>query len=303
MFARRGTIVYPQTPLLTVTDVWAGDGFRVHGRTVPGDSGRLLLGISGGPWGYAQRWAIVSMADYCYTLYGGGKTFRPVALSSVSALSGVTSDDRMRWTGDGGGDEALHFADGGWYIDSTAYGEGNRYVVSWNAHDATATPVGPWTDDEDPPDDITLELDWPRRVCARAIGLFVPASNYCRNPPSGNIQTGIPTWGFAYAGVSYTAYKTQYGYAAPADRHDPSYVVADANGETAARMVWDGIGYASRTPAGNTVTGGTPADGSDWTLTLTRPDGTTETINAGWAGYAEGPLAEGRWMFETARLA
>lgn len=303
MFFRVGNVTYPQTPFLSVSAVWIGGAFRVRGSSAGiGDTGRLLLGIGGGPWGYAQRYAIVSMSDYCYTLYGGGKMFRPIPLRLVTPDNGVVVEDSMRWVSDNG--ESLWFTGGGWYIDCAEYGEGNRYSVEFGHHNATATPVGPWTQEEDPPSGITLDIDWPRRTCFHPVGLFAPATNYCRTPPAGDIQTGVPTWSFVYAGVSYVAYRTQAGYAAPTGRLDPSYIVEDAGGDRAAALVWDPdeAAYVSMTRGGNKVKAGVPAPGDPWTLTLDRADGTTETIAAAWDGYEDGCLSDPLFLCEPARL-
>ena len=286
MFLHPGIVHFPEIPMLEILDFWRGDG---------ADSGKLLLYVSRGIWG--RRYIAVNAADWCYSLVGGSLgAFHPVPFASRSASGATTEFDAVRWKNAAGA--VLHSSPTGWRIDSPAFGDGNWYAVAFGGGSATASPMGPWTDGDNPPSTDTLDADWPRlqhssSYAATWVGRYVPATTYVRTQMVGDLQVGVPSWRASIAGSSVDVSRTPYGCT---DRHggrDPEYADESGNG-----FVWDSAASVYRaTFDGLRVAAPEPVPGSSWTWTVGGSD-----VQAAWTGWVVGSGTVPAWFFEIARM-
>jgi hypothetical protein len=296
MFLHAGIVHFPEIPLLEVLDVWIGVGDDVN---------RLLYNIRRGIWG--RDYVIVGINNYCYNLYGSLGTFTPRNLDWSTLENGVVKNNFFSWNS--GTQHLYNDPIRGWVIDSTAYGDGNYYKVSWGNDNAVAVPYGPWTADEDPPTNEQLDIDWPRLqgrtglVTVTEIGNYTPATTYVNGTVVGSIQVGVPYWRGFIDNETRVIVKTKSGYIDPHSR-DVSYAFEDASEEmTEFGFVWnakndryeysgaDGLYYASA-----------PAVNSSWSITRVDGEGVSTSFTLSWGGWKRGRLEEDTWIYEIARI-
>lgn len=291
MFIHQGIVHFPAIPYLTINDFWRGTG---------DDAGKLLLHIDRDIW--SRDYVIVDIDDYCYTIRGTLGTFRPIPISDMDLFDGTTVLDNVWWVES----SVLHNTiDRGWVIDDDSFGEGNYYAVSWNAQDGEviASPRGPWTDDENPPQDVTMEIDWPRLQISRSYGTvtwygkYVPATTHVHDSVSGEMTIGMPSWKATIDGDEVVVAKTNAKF--EEDEKVPfEYVTRDGFGfkwnadEERLEMDYDGTLYYA----------GTPTPESSWAWTTEDSEGHTTTLTAIWNGWIGGFSTKELEMFEVARL-
>lgn len=287
MFVRQGIVHFPDIPLLTINDYWAGTG---------DDAGKLLLSIDRGIW--SRSYVIVGIDDYCYTIRGDLGTFRPIPLSEMQYFDGLVHFDSVQWIDSG----IIHLTpDRGWVLDDETYGDGNYYAITWRTDgDIIAQPRGPWMEEETPPETVTMEIDWPRLQISRNIGTvdwygeYVPATTHVHNPVGGEMTIGMPSWRATIDEDEIIVAKTNAKFEDPPEEGAPEYVASDGIGfvwiEDAHRyeMTRDGTLYYANKPTPKSV----------WTWTV---DG-GGTVPAVWNGWIGGYSTNGLKMFEVARL-
>lgn len=292
MFLHPGIIHFPEIPLLEVLDVWIGIG---------PDTGRILYKIDRrGIW--SRDYVIVGTNNYIYSVYGDLGTFSPRGLSLSSEANSVVRNNTVSWAS---GTQLLHYdAVRGWVIDSPAYGEGNYYAVSWGADGLDAYPRGPWLGDDDPPDDVWLDVSWPRLQGRAGYGTitevdnYTPATTYVVTPLTGSITVGCPSWQGSIDGESRVIYKTLDCYD---DAHSGkiSYCFEDNPNKgfkwsrRRSRYEYDGdngLYYAQA-----------PITGTSWTVTWEH-NNTTSTVSLSWGGWKRGTMGEDDWVCEIGRI-
>lgn len=291
MFLYPGFVHFPEIPLLEVRDVWIGIG---------DDVGRLLYRITQGIWGRTH--VIVGINDYCYSLYGTLGTFAPRNLEWSTTSGSVVKNNTMSWNS--GTKHLYEDPIRGWVIDSTTFGEGNYYAVSWGSDDVTASPRGPWLERPTPPDTEYLDISWPRLQgrtgfgTITEVGPYTPATTYINGAVVGSITVGCPNWQGYFDGESRVLYKTLDAYE---DSHSGkvSYCFEDNPNKG---FKWsrkhdryeyvgdDGFYYAQA-----------PSTGSSWTITWEH-NGTTSAVNLSWGGWKRGKMGEKDWICEFARI-
>ncbi len=293
MFIHQGIVHFPAIPYLTINDFWRGAG---------DDAGKLLLHIDRDIW--SRDYVIVDIDDYCYTIRGTLGTFRSIPISDMDLFDGTTVLDNVWWADS----SVLHNTlDRGWVIDDDSLGEGNYYAVTWHPQDGEviASPRGPWTEEENPPDDVTMEIDWPRLQISRSFGnvtwfgRYVPATTHVHDSVSGEMIIGMPSWKATIDGDEVVVAKTNAKFEEDEEDEVPfEYNTKDGFGfkwdadENRLEMDYDGTLYYA----------GKPNPESSWTWTTEDSEGHTTTLTATWNGWIGGFSTKELEMFEVARL-
>lgn len=296
MFIHPGVVHFPETPMLTINDFWVGRG---------SDQNKLLLSIERGIW--SRAYVVVGIDDWCYTIRGSLGTFRPVPVTDIDLYDGTTRFDSAWWHGSG----TIHCTpDRGWVLDNASYGDGNYYAISWGIDgEVEASPRGPWTEEEHPPQDVTMEVDWPRLQTSRTYGTvtwfgrYVPATTHVDTPLSGDLTIGMPSWKAAIDGEDVVVARTDFHFDYPpeeeGDRDEYEYVTKDGFG-----FRWSAAHsrYEMRYRYGRLYWADPPTVEQSWTWSTTDANGNPVTVTASWNGWIAGFSDKALCMFEIARL-
>lgn len=288
-FTHNGMVWFPEIPFLTINDHWLGVG---------GDEGKMILIVNQGIWG--KRCHIVELDHWCYDLVDNDDNFptlHPVKFENIR--NGITKCDNVWWRTTN--NHTLSNTLNGWRLESSSFGAGNYYSVTFGNDTATARPQGPWTDGDNPPARITFHIDWPRWQgtrgnygAANIVDNYTPPTDYCDEPPSGNIRVGCPTWNNSQLGtVTRTAQYTDW------DNHLYSYLFANGNGFRPDPTDYTKV---TCTIGETTYTGPIPNPDQSWTVTYKDSDGNTQTKTFSASSWVKGNETVKRKMFEIMRL-
>ncbi len=296
MFICPGVVHFPATPMLTINDCWVGKG---------SDRNKLLLNIERGIW--SRAFVVVGINDWCYTIRGSLGTFEPVPITDMGLFDGTTKFDSAWWHDSG----VIHCTpDRGWVLDDVSYGEGNYYTISFGSGgEVYANPVGPWTDEDNPPESVTMEVDWPRLQTSRSygsvtwFGRYVPATTHVHDSVSGEITIGMPSWKATIDDEEVVMAKTDAQFDYPpeeqSDKDEYEYVTKDGFG-----FKWntEHSRYEMKYKNDKLYWANPPTVEQSWTWNTTDANDNPVTVGARWNAWIAGFSDKAYGMFEIARL-